>query len=355
MPAFLLSGYWTRHSKKSLGQSSYCLVCFASCHTSVSERTKTMKSNILSSVVLPLMLAIGLVSCSDSGQKEASQTETALAGTISVSVDPEIIGLLGEAKALYDKAHPNATITLVSANVHTTMDRMLNHQERIAIIARDYTPSEDSAIANDPGDTLPRTLLGRDALVFFVAKDFPYDTMNSDHIRQWLGGESGVKVSYPKLASDPTFIISGDASGSIYGNIVNVVLGKKKLPSRQRIASVPDHDSVVRAVQSVRGSIGVGYMSQVLRDTSVKPLRLSYTNADGSHEWPKPVHLSYLIMGKYPFPVPIWVYLRDLPNQYNLPSGFMQYMTRNGDALKTLFAAGIEPAYAKFSLTMPEE
>ncbi len=112
--------------------------------------------------------------------------------------------------------------------------------------------------------------------------------------------------------------------------------------------------SWVKAVKD-SGSIGVGYMSQVLRDTSVKPLRLSYTNADGSHEWPKPVHLSYLIMGKYPFPVPIWVYLRDLPNQYNLPSGFMQYMTRNGDALKTLFAAGIEPAYAKFSLTMPEE
>ncbi|MBL0321107.1 MAG: hypothetical protein IPP80_01780 [Ignavibacteria bacterium] len=247
-----------------------------------------MKSNIHTSVVLSAILAIGLVSCSDTAQKEASQTETALAGTISVSVDPEIIGILGSAKGLYDKAHPNASVTLVGANVHSTMDRMLNHQERIAIIARDYTPSEDSAIANDPGDTLPRTLLGRDALVFFVAKDFPYDTMNSDHIRQWLGGESGVKVSYPKLASDPTFIISGDASGSIYGNIVNVVLGKKKLPSRQRIASVPDHDSVVRAVQSVRGSIGVGYMSQVLRDTSVKPLRLSYTNADGSHEWPKP-------------------------------------------------------------------
>ncbi|HLP29566.1 MAG TPA: hypothetical protein VK147_13060, partial [Candidatus Didemnitutus sp.] len=115
------------------------------------------------------------------------------------------------------------------------------------------------------------------------------------------------------------------------------------------------HDSVVRAVQAIPGSIGVGYLSQIQRDTMVKPLRLSYTNADGTHEWPKPVHLSYLIMGKYPFPVPIWVYLRDLPNQHNLPSGFMQYITRNGDALKTLFAAGIEPAYAKFSLTMPEE
>lgn len=314
-----------------------------------------MKNNVLAQSILVLMFVLGLTACTDTAQKDGSQTESALSGSISVSVDPEIIGLLSSAKVLYDKAHPNASVTLVSSDVYTTMDRMLNHTERIAIIARDYTPSEDSAIANDPTDTLPRTLLGRDALVFFVAKSFPYDTMNANHIRQWLAGESGVRTSYPKLLKDPTFIISGNASGSVYGNIVNVVLGKKTVPSRERIASVPDHDSVVRAVQAIPGSIGVGYLSQIQRDTMVKPLRLSYTNADGTHEWPKPVHLSYLIMGKYPFPVPIWVYLRDLPNQHNLPSGFMQYITRNGDALKTLFAAGIEPAYAKFSLTMPEE
>lgn len=314
-----------------------------------------MKNNILAQAILVLMFVLGLTACTDTAQKDGSQKESALSGSISVSVDPEIIGLLSSAKVLYDKAHPNASVTLVSSDVYTTMDRMLNHTERIAIIARDYTPSEDSAIANDPTDTLPRTLLGRDALVFFVAKSFPYDTMNANHIRQWLAGESGVRTSYPKLLKDPTFIISGNASGSVYGNIVNVVLGKKTVPSRERIASVPDHDSVVRAVQAIPGSIGVGYLSQIQHDTMVKPLRLSYTNADGTHEWPKPVHLSYLIMGKYPFPVPIWVYLRDLPNQHNLPSGFMQYITRNGDALKTLFAAGIEPAYAKFSLTMPEE
>ncbi len=314
-----------------------------------------MKTNVRVPAILALVLVLGLTACTESAQKDASQTESALSGSISVSVDPEILGILTSAKVLYDKAHPNASVTLVSSDVYTTMDRMLNHTERIAIIARDYTPSEDSAIANDPTDTLPRTLLGRDALVFFVAKSFPYDTMNANHIRQWLGGESGVRTSYPKLLKDPTFILSGNASGSVYGNIVNVVLGKKKTPAHERIASVPDHDSVVRAVQAIPGSIGVGYLSQIQRDTMVKPLRLSYTNADGTHEWPKPVHLSYLIMGKYPFPVPIWVYLRDLPNQHNLPSGFMQYITRNGDALKTLFAAGIEPAYAKFSLTMPEE
>jgi hypothetical protein len=92
----------------------------------------------------------------------------------------------------------------------------------------------------------------------------------------------------------------------------------------------------------------------VSRDRSVKAIRLSYTNEFGDHEYPKPVHVSYLIMGKYPFPVPVYVYLKDKPNQFNLPSGFMQYLTRNGEAQKAVLAAGIEPGYAKFSLTLPE-
>ncbi|MCX6139816.1 MAG: substrate-binding domain-containing protein [Candidatus Kapabacteria bacterium] len=292
--------------------------------------------------------------CNESAKQEAWQVETALSGTITVVCDQEILGILAPAKAIYDREHPNARVSLVSADVLNAMNRILNHQERIAIIARDYIPTEDSAISNDPSDTLPRTLLARDALVFFVSQSFPYDTMNADDIRGWLSGSSDVLSSYPQLKKDPVFVVSGGSNGSIYANIVNVVL-KGKLPSAKRIASLGTHDSVVREVSGSVGAIGVGYLSQIQHDTLVKPLRLSYTNPDGTHEWPKPVHVSYLIMGKYPFPVPIYVYIRDMPNQYNLPSGFMQFITRNAAAQKTFLTAGIEPGFGKFSLIMPEE
>jgi ABC-type phosphate transport system substrate-binding protein len=305
-------------------------------------------------IAFAAFLTIALTACSGSSKQGADEpAETALSGTISVLVDPAIIDVLSGAKALYDKEHPDAKVTLVPTDVHVMMERMLNHEERIAIVARDYTPSEDSARADDPGDTLQRTLLARDAVVFFADKSFPYDTMNAEHLRMWLRGDRGVRASYPKLAKDPTFIVSGGSTGSLYGNIVNVVLGRRE-PARSMLASVGTFDSVVAAVKKMPQSIGVGYLSQVGRDTSVKPLRLSYTNADGTHEWPKPVHVSYLIMGKYPFPVPIYVYLRDRPNQYNLPSGFMQFMTRNGNAQKSILTAGIEPGYGKFNLIMPE-
>ncbi len=308
-------------------------------------------------IYLTLSVAIigfTLLSCNDSKQLASGKRETALAGAITVVCDPEIISILGPAKVLYDKEHPDAFVTLVSMNVTDALNKMLNHQERIAIIARGYTPSEDSSIANDPSDTLPRALLARDALVFFVAKDFPYDTMNADHIKQWLRGEIKVRSSYPKLSKDPTFVVSGGSSGSVYANIVGVVL-KGLSPDVTRLASLPTHGSVVNAVSTNISSIGVGYLSQIVRDSTVKVLRLSYTNGDGTHEWPKPVHVSYLIMGKYPFPVPIYVYLRDKPNQYNLPSGFMQFITRNAAVMKSILDAGIEPAYGKFSLVTSED
>lgn len=312
------------------------------------------KIESLLSILTIVVVAIALASCTGSSNEGGGeQRETALSGNIRVAVDPAIIDLLGPAKALYDKEHPNATVQLEPVPVHEAMERMMNHVERIAIIARDYTPSEDTARANDPGDTLQRTLLARDAIVFFADRSFPYDTMNAEHLRQWLRGDRSVRASYPKLTKDPTFILSGGSTGSLYGNIVNVVLQRSE-PARTMLASVGTFDSVVAAVRTMRHAIGVGYLSQIMRDTSVKPLRLSYTNADGTHEWPKPVHVSYLIMGKYPFPVPIYVYLRDRPNQYNLPSGFMQFITRNANAQKTFLTAGIEPGYGKFSLVMPD-
>ncbi len=304
--------------------------------------------------ILATLLVTGVACTPDGESKGDNSAETALSGTITVPVDAAILHLLDSAKALYDAEHPNAHITLVAKDPAATMDRMLNGLERIAIIARDYTPEEDSAIGVIGGDTLMRSLLARDAIVFFAAKSFPYDTMNSNHIRMWLAGENKVWSGYPALAAPPQFIISGGSTSSVYGNIMNVVL-KGGAPSVKRLATVDTFDSLLTTVATIPGAVGVAYLSQVYGNPNVKLLRLSYTNSDGSHEYPKPVHVSYLIMGKYPFPVPIYVYLKDRPNMYSLPSGLMQFLTRSGNAQRTFLSAGIEPGYAKFSLVLPEE
>jgi hypothetical protein len=227
---------------------------------------------------------------------------------------------------------------------------MMNRSERIAITARSYTPDEETVRAQAGADSLPRALVAIDALVVVVPKEFPYDTMNAEDIRGWLRGDGMVTARYPKLSKTPQFVVSGGADGSIYGNVVNVVM-KGQQPAKGTVVSVGSRDSVKTIVRSAPGSyIGFGLLSQYVRDSSVKMLRLSYTDSTGEHVWPKPVHASYLMMRQYPFPVPIYTYLKRAPSQRDLASGYMQFITRSGKAQKLFFDWGIEPGYAKITL-----
>ncbi len=294
-----------------------------------------------------------LASCGPSEHSESVGQETALSGAITVVCDPDMIPLLEGPKALYDSAHPKADVTLVPMDVDSAMLAMLNHEQRIAIVARDYTEQEILLRQQDPGDTLQRTLLARDAIVVVADSSFPYDTMHAEHVAQFLRGDSKALASYPKLRRAPVFVLARGATGSMYANVMRVVL-KGATPDRTALTSVGTYDSVSLAVRGAPLMLGLGYLSQVTKDRSVKVIRLSYTTEQGVHEYPKPVHVSYLIMGKYPFPVPVYIYLKDKPNQYNLPSGFMQFITRDGRAQKAILASGIEPGYAKFTLSVAE-
>jgi hypothetical protein len=296
------------------------------------------------------MLAI---SCGTEKSTE-ERAETAVSGAVTVLVDEEIRPLMDSILIYHARENPKVSVTLRQGVAGDIMHAMISRSERIAIVARDYTPQEDSLITAGELDTLPRALVARDALVFFVAKSFPYDTMNAEHIKAWLGGRSAVRASYTKLAKDPVFVLSGGSTGSLYGNITNVILGRKP-PVAAMLASVPTHAEAIDQVRRNPGFIGIGYMSQMRADTSVKHLRLSYTAADGSHEWPKPVHPAYLIMGKYPFPVPIFAYVTSKPSQHDVAFGFMQFATRSNKAQYSLFNAGIEPAHAKITLYLPED
>lgn len=304
------------------------------------------------------MVAIGAVcvmnSCSGDDRSGKPSTETAVSGDITLWVDEEIRPLMDSILIYHVRENPKANVTVKTMPATGIIHLMIGRSERVAIVARDYTPAEDSLVKAAELDTLARALVARDALVFFAAKSFPYDTMNAEHLRQWLSGSTGANGSYPKLKKAPVFVVSGGSAGSVYGNITNVVL-RGRQPAASMLATVANHADVVREVEKNPNLIGVGYLSQIRRDTSVKPLRLSYTAADGTHEWPKPVHPSYLMMGKYPFPVPIFAYVNAKPSQHDLAFGFMQFATRSNKAQYSLFNAGIEPAHAKITLYLPEE
>jgi hypothetical protein len=296
------------------------------------------------------LLAALLLSCSDQQDPSKAGYESAIQGSITVLIDPEYRELMDTIQTLYAKEHPKAVITFKEVVAGDAMMSMLNRTERIAIVARNYTPAEEDVRLAAGADSLPRALLSVDALVVLVPKSFPYDTMNAEHIRGWLSGDATVTKNYPKLAKTPQFVVPGGADASIYGNVVNVVL-RGKQPAKGAVATVGTRDSLKQIIASRPGDyIGFGLLSQYVRDSSVKMLRLSYMDSTGAHVWPKPVHSSYLMMRKYPFPVPVYVYLKRAPSQRDLASGYMQFVTRSGKVQKLLFDWGIEPAYAKVTL-----
>lgn len=297
-----------------------------------------------------LVMITVIIGCTSEPQQGQPGYESALQGAITVLIDPEVRTLIDSLQPLYVREHPKAEITFREAVADEAMNAMLNRAERIAIVARSYTPVENDLRSEAGADSLPRALLAMDALVVVVPRTFPYDTMNAEHIRGWLRGDATVLASYPKLAKNPQFVVPGGADASVYGNIVNVVLNGSQ-PAKGTVASVSTRDSVKDVINSKVGAyIGFGLLSQYVRDSSVKMLRLSYTDSTGAHVWPKPVHSSYLMMRQYPFPVPIYVYLKRAPSQRDLASGYMQFVTRSAKVQRKLFDWGIEPGYAKITL-----
>jgi hypothetical protein len=285
--------------------------------------------------------------------RDKKPSETAIRGSVEILCDEQIIDLMGPSKILYDSVHPDAHVTLTPINALDATDALIRHDARAIIVGRDWLPEEDTIIKNDKGlEGYPRTMVARDALVFFASKKFPYDTMHADNLNSYIvSGTFNVKA-YPKLKRPPVLIVPGSNS-SIYGNVVNVIC-KGRTPAKGVITSLGKREEVVRRVGSDPGSIGIGLLSQFARDTTVKLIRLSYTDSNDVYEPPKPVHASYVIMGKYPYPVPIYIVLRENVSQYSLPSGYLLYVARDGKAQRTFLDAGIEPGYAKIELIIED-
>lgn len=306
------------------------------------------------------VVAITAAACGGGEQagNGAKPQETALAGTATITIDAEIEPLFKAAKAAYDKDYPNAHITFAPESGRQALADLFRLETRACIVARDLLPDEDSAQDVGRTSSFPRTLIARDALVFFAAKSYPSDTLNAEHIRTWLEGGQVDMDQYPKGTPAPTFIVPG-AGSSVYGNIMKLVTNGKK--PRGRLASiepkVPSQSSFEFVRERIRASkdlIGVGLLSQLVHDTSVKMLRIGYTDTNGVTVSPKPVHQGWLVQGLYPYPVPVYIYLKDPPSQYSLPSGFAVYLSRDAKAQRTFGEAGIEPGHMKIVL-VPEE
>jgi ABC-type phosphate transport system substrate-binding protein len=304
---------------------------------------KTLASIIVAGLV------VGMAACGNPSKQTGDAPETAISGTAEVLCDQEILGLMMQVKQHYDSANPKANLTLKPISAEDAVLQLFSHAARGIVIARDWSPAEaEDAKAEKGAEGYPRTMIARDALVFYTNKAFPYDTMSSQHLRAYIAGSPFPSSSYPKLKGAPVIVVPGSQS-SVYGNIVNVVL-KGGQPATDRLTTRGNADSVHASVLSHDMFVGVGYLSQLFKDTTVKMLRLSWSDSSGAHQYPRLIHVGNLVQDLYPFPAPIYLALRDPASQYSLPSGFMQYVARDPVAQRAFFNAGIQPAFATIQL-----
>lgn len=300
-----------------------------------------------------IALVFAIYGCGGGQSASDLPEESAIRGTATIACDAQIYDIIKVIQKEYSVDYPDAKVTFEPMTSRDALRELMGGRTKGIIIAREYLPDEDSAMQSN-GYSFPRTLLARDALVFYAGKTFPYDTMSSKHIVAWFKGaisESEMMKLYPKLkGSVPTFVIP--TPSSVYSNVIYIAGG---LPMQGRLTALPTRDSIrKRILVSENTLVGIGYLSQFAKDTSVKLLRLSYQDSAGTYQPPRVVHAANLIRGMYPFPVPIYFILKDTPSQHSLTSGVMQYMARDAKAQRTFFDAGIQPAYAHIELILPD-
>lgn len=294
--------------------------------------------------ILQIVLSILLISCESNDKQSDSTMESPLRGSDTVYCDESIFTCINNAMPIYQKAFPDAHITLFSKNARSSMAELFSEKTKSIIVARNYLSDEDSLLKQS-GNSFQKIHIANDGLVFFVSKEFPIDTLNINQLTEYISGKNRLSFYFPKLNSEPLLLIPG-AQSSEYANSISFFPQLSK--TAKDIATFNDSkDSIVFEVLKGK-SIGLGYLSYIQKNPLLKSLRIGYIDSLGNRIPPQIVHQGFIIQKKYPFGIPIIAYLRE--KRQNLPWGFATFMEKDPNIQKVLLDCGLIPVFAKYNL-----
>jgi hypothetical protein len=294
--------------------------------------------------ILQIVLSILLISCESNDKQSDSTMESPLRGSDTVYCDESIFTCINNAMPIYQKAFPDAHVTLFSKNARSSMAELFSEKTKSIIVARNYLSDEDSLLKQS-GNSFQKIHIANDGLVFFVSKEFPIDTLNINQLTEYISGKNRLSFYFPKLNSEPLLLIPG-AQSSEYANSISFFPQLSK--TAKDIAKFNDSkDSIVFEVLKGK-SIGLGYLSYIQKNPLLKSLRIGYIDSLGNRIPPQIVHQGFIIQKKYPFGIPIIAYLRE--KRQNLPWGFATFMEKDPNIQKVLLDCGLIPVFAKYNL-----
>ncbi len=304
------------------------------------------KQNILKNLIY---FALGLAllwSCNaDREDFQGEKYESINSGTLTVHCEESLYKLLDSAFKLYQTAYPKIQLKVEIVHSRKAMALLLSGETEAVITARSFLTDEDSLMkAYDV--KRHEMIAASDALVFYVNKNFPLDTLNHEQLVNVLSNRVNLKDIYPQLLTEPEFVCNSTNS-SEFANVQKLVLKDKLLNKYFRTFNTCD--SVQKYILSNSSAIGIGYLSQIYGNPELKALEIGYINDKGNRVFPQTVHQGFIVQGKYPYINKIRVFLKD--DRMNKPFWFASFMSKEAVVQKYLKDMGIVPEYARFKLT----
>jgi ABC-type phosphate transport system substrate-binding protein len=314
------------------------------------KKEKFSKANFNIFFVLVLLaISVYLNSCGNADEK--NKWEAVNSGKITVYCDESVYKLLQKPFRYYDSAYKDIKLTVIKVSARDAMAKLLSGGSPAVIIARDYLHDEDSLMKAFKVHPHERMIYAEDALVFFANKEYPLDSMNDGQVKKlFTDKNTDFKKLFPKIKKEPKLAINSVTS-SEYANLKHLVIKDSKL--NRKLIYLSNSDSVVQYVKENPDAIGIGFLSQVVNDLSLKLIKIGFVDTTGKYIFPHVVHQANIVRRYYPYIVPEYVYL--LEDRKNLPFWFAIFIAKER-VVQTYFKdAGIVPAFARFKLIGEEE
>lgn len=269
---------------------------------------------------------------------------------ILVYCDEAIYNLLLPCVKHYDSTGSVVKVTFRKTTAWDAMAKLLARETDAIIIARDYTFYEDSLMKAFGVFPHTRLTLAYDALVFYVAKDSPLDTLTHEQIKNYLTDKNySLKRRYKQLPSEPIIAVNSPMSSELV-NLNYLVLRGGKIERPVKIFQT--HDSVKNYVKANPYAIGIGYLSHLFAEPELRALPVSFVDSTGKYVFPHNVNQPNILRELYPYIVKHYIYVLDKLNDNAMT--FARYLYNPGFAQKFFFEHGIVPSNAEFRLIEEE-
>lgn len=266
---------------------------------------------------------------------------------IIVYCDESIAPVIKPTIDYYDSTGSLIKVDFKPTNAWNAMAKLLAREADAIIIARNYTRYEDSLLKAFNVQPHQKLTIALDALVFYVNKDNPIDTLTFEQINNFLTDKKfSLKSLFPKkLKTEPILTINSPLSSELI-NLNNLVTRGEGIARPVKIFQT--HDSLINFVKQNPDVIGVGYLSHLYREPDLRPIAISYVDTAGNYIFPHNVNQPNIVRRLYPFIVEYYVFVLDRLNDDAM--SFARYLYNPGYPQKYFFDRGIVPANAKITL-----